>query len=296
MYPRWRGPGTADFRHRSDSWLLGHYRYFLRVGWCDSRASRSSHTKCRRADNRLATVFKWAIDNNLATLSAVGPQNNLFFDGIMMQAGVASSLPRLLQEGDMGVWNVSSCSVLCAEQLFQRRNDTAFRHITPPLVSYNKAEPPAISLLEFAVYPCQPTIMSSDLQSTLELLQINDYVSRMVVHTSDQWLILYILSQSWLPLLSYMIMVSSAFVQFISETEMRNGNLPLCWQSSRFRERYVINLFYSPHLIWWLTMLKDGVCLGEEAKIIRQGPSPSWSLSHSTDPGPGSPQCSFWCV
>ena len=32
--------------------------------------------------------------------------------------------------------------------------------------------------------------MSSEPQSTLELLRLNDYTSRMVIYTSNQWLIL----------------------------------------------------------------------------------------------------------
>ena len=78
------------------------------------------------------------------------------------------------------------------------------------------------------------------------------------------------------------------------QTEMIIGILPLCWQSSCFQERYIINLFCSPHLICWLTMLKDRLCLGEEATIINHRPSPLWS--HSIDPGPGSPQHLFWSV
>ena len=50
--------------------------------------------------------------------------------------------------------------------------------------------------------------------------------------------------------------------------------LPPHWQSSRFQERYIINLFCSPHLIYWLTILLDRLCLGMEATSIRQGQVP----------------------
>jgi hypothetical protein len=113
--------------------------------------------------------------------------------------------------------------VLCTQQLLSVQQHIAFCHITPPsrIVwlwnargSYikfcsecflkqivktpggelwpgiRKAEPPAItgtcsSALLFTI-PASVPAMSSDLQSTLELLQMNDYVSRMVIHTSDQ--------------------------------------------------------------------------------------------------------------
>ena len=79
---------------------------------------------------------------------------------------------------------------------------------------------------------------------------------------------------------------------YSSQTEMR-VLLPCC-QSSCFHERYIINLFCSCHLIRWLTMLKDRLCLGEEATIMKQGLRALWF--HSTDPGPRSPQYLFWCV
>jgi hypothetical protein len=56
---------------------------------------------------------------------------------------------------------------------------------------------------------------------------------------------------------------------YSSQTEMRTGIPPLCLQSSCFRERYVINLFFSLHFICWLTILKDRLCLGEEVTDIK---------------------------
>ena len=50
-----------------------------------------------------------------------------------------------------------------------------------------KAEPPATPFSSTSLFILASVhIMSSDLQSTLELLRLNDYVSRTVVHTSNQ--------------------------------------------------------------------------------------------------------------
>ena len=102
--------------------------------------------------------------------------------------------------------------------------------------------------------------------------------------------------QSWLLLLSYMIMVSNACVHAIL--------LKLKWELEHYYftgsphvcKRGILLTYFALHtyFICWLTMFKGWLCLGEEATTLRQGPSPLWS--YSTDPGPGSLQCLFWCV
>ena len=72
-------------------------------------------------------------------------------------------------------------------------------------------------------------------------------------------------------LLSYMIMVSSALVHAILLKLIESYHLT---GSPHVFKRGIINLFCSPHLIYWLTILLDRLCLGMEATSIRQGQVP----------------------
>ena len=67
---------------------------------------------------------------------------------------------------------------------------------------------------------------------------------------------------------------------YASQTGMRI--LSPCWQSSCFQQRYIIKLFCSLDLIFWLVMLTGRLCLGEQATMImKQGTSP-YSLTAQT--------------
>jgi len=159
---------------------------------------------------------------------------------------------------------------------------------TTPYLAYLNSQSLHIEQLIITVYFFWCTGMSSDLQSSLELLQMNNYVSGMVVHAFGMTSLMNQLECSCcchccLIWLWWMILCAQSYQNpLITATHH---------QSSPFQVRYIILLFTSC-TICWLTTLQGILYLGKEATIVKQGPSsPQY---HSTEPGPGSPHCLSW--
>ena len=112
-----------------------------------------------------------------------------------------------------------------------------------------------------AVSLIPPMSESSDLQSFLVFIQIDDYLSRMVTHKIGQWLILQL---SIVVILTAVIYDYRKWCYTFYSFHSEDCN-PTTAVLTFARE---VRHFHSWNLICWLRVFKDTLCLGKEVTII----------------------------